>query len=128
VTTRGIVEFSVFLLQEYHKEMDKGDSQYLLMFFFALFYTAILNAFQSIVLAFITSRVFLCLWVQTESFELNHYVELREEFERLETVIRHKHHKGHIHRHSPDEPLSSAPSTPDTEELSRDKRCQRNQS
>jgi hypothetical protein len=55
VTTRGIVEFSVFLLQEYHKEMDKGDSQYLLMFFFALFYTAILNAFQSIVLAFITS-------------------------------------------------------------------------
>jgi hypothetical protein len=54
---------------------------------FALFYTAILNAFQSMILAFFTMRVSTRLWIQTEALELNHYVEVREEFDRIQAEL-----------------------------------------
>lgn len=54
---------------------------------FALFYTAILHAFQSVLVAYATTRVTQKLWVQTESLELNHYVEIREEFEEVKKKL-----------------------------------------
>ena len=88
LTTLGIVEFCVFLLQEYHKDMDKEKKDVFGAVHFALFYTAIFNAFQSIFLCFITTRVSQKLWVQTEALDLSHYVEIREEFERVQAQIR----------------------------------------
>jgi len=91
LTTLGIVEFCVFLLQEYHTSMDKEKKDVFGAVHFALFYTAIFNAFQSVVLCFITTRISQKLWVQTEALELNHYVEVREEFQRVEELMRKKH-------------------------------------
>lgn len=88
LTTLGIVEFCVFLLQEYHTTMDKEKKDVFGAVHFALFYTAIFNAFQSVVLCFISTRVSHRMWVQTEALELNHYVEVREEFERVELALK----------------------------------------
>lgn len=49
---------------------------------FALFYTAIFNAFQSVLCGIFTRRVSSALWVQTEHLELDHYVEIREAFDK----------------------------------------------
>ncbi|KAL7555715.1 hypothetical protein ACA910_009880 [Epithemia clementina (nom. ined.)] len=87
LTTLGIVEFFVFLLQRYHTKMNKAKKGVFGDVHFALFYTAVLNAFQSMILAFITTRVSNRIWVQTEALELNHYVELREEFERVRDLL-----------------------------------------
>jgi len=49
---------------------------------FALFYTAIFNAFQSVLCGMITRRVSHRMWVKTEHLELDHYVEIREAFDK----------------------------------------------
>eukprot|EP00522_Entomoneis_paludosa_P009435 CAMPEP_0172442726 /NCGR_PEP_ID=MMETSP1065-20121228/3117_1 /TAXON_ID=265537 /ORGANISM="Amphiprora paludosa, Strain CCMP125" /LENGTH=1450 /DNA_ID=CAMNT_0013192713 /DNA_START=206 /DNA_END=4558 /DNA_ORIENTATION=- len=91
LTTLGIVEFCVFLLQEYHTTMDKEKKDVFGAVHFALFYTALFNAFQSVVLCFITTRISHKMWVQTEALELHHYVEVREAFERVEATLRKNH-------------------------------------
>ena len=78
-----MVEFCVFLMQEYYEDYNKEKKDVFGAVHFALFYTAILNAFQSIILAFAVGRVSQQVWVRTEALELNHYVEIREEFDRV---------------------------------------------
>ena len=56
---------------------------------FALFYTALFNAFQSVILAMLSSRISNRAWVVTEHLELDHYVELREEFDRVQAKLRY---------------------------------------
>jgi hypothetical protein len=50
---------------------------------FTLFFTALFNAFQSVSVAMVATRVSNRLWVKTENLELDHYVEIREEFDRV---------------------------------------------
>jgi hypothetical protein len=81
VATLGMVEFFIFLLHKYYEDLDIAKEQVFANVHFTLFYTAVLNAFQSVILAFLTMRISHRMWVQTETLELNHYVEIREEFE-----------------------------------------------
>jgi len=60
---------------------------------FLLFYTAILNALQSLLLHFVSKRMSQRLWVQTESLELSHYVEIREEFENVKHELELLHNR-----------------------------------
>lgn len=48
---------------------------------------ALFNALQSAILAFFSYRVADRLWVKTETLELNHYIEIREEFERVDSIL-----------------------------------------
>jgi hypothetical protein len=87
VATLGIVEFAVFLLIKYSDEIDKGKKEVFGDVHFALFYTAIFNAFQSTLTAVFATRASNRSWVKTEQLELDHYVEIREEYERLSDII-----------------------------------------
>jgi hypothetical protein len=82
-----MVEFAVFLMQEYYEDYSKEKKGVFAAVHFALFYTALLNAFQSIILASVVGRVSQRMWVQTEALELNHYVEIREEFDRVSSQL-----------------------------------------
>jgi hypothetical protein len=83
VATLGLVELFVFLLLRYYELQNKERKEVFAEVHFALFYTAIFNAFQSVLCAFATRRSSDRLWVQTEHLELDHYVEIREEFDRV---------------------------------------------
>ena len=83
MATLGLVELFVFLLLRYYELKNKERKEVFAEVHFALFYTAIFNAFQSVLCAFATRRFSDRLWVQTEHLELDHYVEIREEFDRV---------------------------------------------
>lgn len=88
VTTLGIVEFFLFLLAEYYPDYDKGRKDAFGAVHFALFETAILNAFMTVCTATVAMRVSHRIWVETELLEVNHYVEIREEFDRIDASNR----------------------------------------
>ena len=73
----------MFLLQRYYEGLDKYRKEVFGDIHFALFYTAIFNAIQCIILAIVVSRQGRKLWVQTEDLELDRYVQLREKFDKL---------------------------------------------
>ncbi len=54
---------------------------------FMLFYTAVFNAIQSGLVRLITSHKTSKLWMQTEDIDIDHYVAIRKEFDRVETTI-----------------------------------------
>jgi hypothetical protein len=84
VATLGIVEFFIFLLHKYYKGLNVAQELVFADVHFALFFTAMFNAIQSAILAFFTRRNSNRLWVSTEYQDLHHYVEIREEFDRVE--------------------------------------------
>ena len=84
MTTLGIVEFFLFLLAEYYPDYDKGRKDAFGAVHFALFETAIFNAFMTCCTATVAMRVSHRIWVETELLEVNHYVEIREEFDRID--------------------------------------------
>ena len=75
LATLGVVELAIHLLQTYTDGLDKNRKAVFADVHFLLFYTAIFNAFQAVILAFCTNRVSNKLWVQTEELELDHYGE-----------------------------------------------------
>jgi hypothetical protein len=81
VATLGFVEVLLHMISEYYEKYDAAKKQVFGDVHFLLFYTAIINAFQTVVTASVTLRVAQTQWVTTELLELNHYVELREEFD-----------------------------------------------
>lgn len=83
LSTLGIVELFVYLILKYYKDYDKAQKGVFADVHFALFYTAVFNAFQSVIVAMATIRTSNSLWVETEHLELDHYVEIREEFDRV---------------------------------------------
>ena len=87
MATLGIVELFIFLLHKYYEDLNVPREQIFADVHFTLFYTAIFNAFQSVGVAFVASRVSRRLWVQTEQLELDHYVEIREAFEKLQASL-----------------------------------------
>lgn len=91
VATLGIVELAVFLFMKYLKNFDKERKEVFGDVHFAIFYTAIFNAFQSVLTAMVTSRASTRLWCKTEQLELEHYVEIREEYERIEQMVNSIH-------------------------------------
>lgn len=84
VATLGLVELFVFLVLRYYEVKYKQRKEVFAEVHFALFYTAIFNAFQSMLCAMATRRVSDKMWVQTEHLELDHYIEIREEFDRVQ--------------------------------------------
>jgi hypothetical protein len=87
VVTLGIVEFGVFLMQKYYTGLDKERKNVFGDVHFALFYTAIFNAFQSVLLAMVVTRTSDRLWVQTEQLELANYVRIREAFQKTQAEL-----------------------------------------
>eukprot|EP00980_Cylindrotheca_fusiformis_P005219 scaffold1118_cov135-Cylindrotheca_fusiformis.AAC.17 len=83
LSTLGIVELFVYIVLKYYKDYDKSQKEVFADVHFALFYTAVFNAFQTVIVAITTIRKSDALWVETEHLELDHYVEIREEFERV---------------------------------------------
>jgi hypothetical protein len=88
VATLGIVELLLFMLSKYYTDLDKEKYLVFADIHFALFYTAILNAFQSVILAVVSHRVARQIWVETEMLELSHYVEIREEFDQVKAAMK----------------------------------------
>lgn len=82
----GIVEWMVHLYSVYGT-MDYGLLTAFTDVHYLLFYTAILNAIQSYILYLGCRRQTLIWWVKTEELALNHYIELRGEFDRLKQKL-----------------------------------------
>lgn len=87
VATLGIVEFVVFLIQKYYAGLDKAQKEVFADVHFMLFYCALFNALQSVLMAVTSYSVANRLWVRTEQLELDHYIEIREEFERVDAIL-----------------------------------------
>lgn len=49
-----------------------------------LFYTALFNAIQSVLVRLVTARRTDKAWIQTEEIDIGHYVAIRKEFDRVE--------------------------------------------
>lgn len=93
VSTLGIVEFAVWIMQSYIA-YDKTKKAVFADVHFGLFYTAVLNAIQTCLVAFFATRVAMYQWCRTETLELNHYVEVREEFDRIRRKLERIHNGG----------------------------------
>jgi hypothetical protein len=94
VAILGFVELFIFLLLRYYEDYNKERKAIFAEVHFALFYTAIFYAAQSVLLAIVTARVSASLWVQTEHLELDHYVEIREEFDRVQELYENEKERG----------------------------------
>lgn len=88
LATLGIVEFGIFVLHKYWKDMNLVQEALFAKVHFMFFYTAILNAIQSVFLAVLTIRLSSRMWVKTEHLELSHYIAIREEFEQARKRLR----------------------------------------
>ena len=86
VATLGIVEFGVFLWGKYGY-IDKEKKAKFADVHFALFFTAIFNALQYSLTSIVSTRLSNSMWVKTEQVQLDHYVEIREEYERVNEMI-----------------------------------------
>lgn len=82
----GIVELGIHIMSMYYV-YDKNKKAIFADVHFLLFYTDIFNALQAVIQAYFTNRVSQRLWVQTEEVELHHYVEIREEYERVHQLL-----------------------------------------
>jgi hypothetical protein len=60
---------------------------------FLLFYTALFNALQGCLLRILAGLRTDRSWVYTESIDVGHYVAIRKEFDRLETILPRLHTK-----------------------------------
>mmetsp|Transcript_58839 Transcript_58839/g.65899 ORF Transcript_58839/g.65899 Transcript_58839/m.65899 type:complete len:1588 (-) Transcript_58839:90-4853(-) len=86
LATLGIVEFCLFLWGKYG-EYDKDMKKKFADVHFALFFVAIINAVQYSLTSIFSTRFSNSMWIQTEQLELDHYVEIREEYERVNHII-----------------------------------------
>lgn len=86
MATLGIVEFVLFLWGKYGTINTERKKKFADVHF-ALFLTAIFNALQYSLTSIVSTRLSNKLWVKTEQLELDHYVEIREEYERVQEII-----------------------------------------
>lgn len=89
VSTLGIVEFAIYLAQTYARDWDKDVKDVFAKVHFLMFFTAIINAFMSTLLALAACRVSNRIWVRTEELDLRDYIAIREQFDRVEAKIVH---------------------------------------
>jgi hypothetical protein len=81
VSTLGVVELFIYLLHTYYAGLGLAQENLFVQVHFSLFYTALFNAIHSVIVAAYATRLSRKHWVKTETLELNHYVEIREEFQ-----------------------------------------------
>ena len=93
VSTLGLVELCIWILLTYWESIDIPKEKVFAKVHFTLFYTAMFNAFQTVALAVGSMHVSRQLWVKTETLELHHYVELREEFQTIQAQLDELHHR-----------------------------------
>ena len=86
VAVLGLVELGLHIIQQFYK-FDKDSKAVFADIHFLLFYTDIFNACQAVIQAFATQRVSKLLWIRTEELELDHYIEIREEFDRVHEAL-----------------------------------------
>jgi len=89
LSTLGIVEFCIFIAHQYAKNFNVEIEQVFAKVHFLLFFTAMINAVMSVVLAIISSRISDRMWIRTENLELNHYIAIREEFDRINATLQY---------------------------------------
>jgi len=87
LATLGIVEFVLFCVIKYAPDYNKPAKKKFADVHFALFFTAIFNALQYSLTSIFSTRFSNSMWVQTEQLELDHYVEIREEYERVNHIV-----------------------------------------
>jgi hypothetical protein len=83
VAILGIVELVIFLLHKYYSGLNVAQEKVFADVHFTLFFTALFNAVQSCIAAFFITRRSHSLWVMPEYQDAGHYVEIREEFDRI---------------------------------------------
>ena len=83
LATLGMVELFIHLLHEYQVNVNAHAEKVFVDIHFLFFFCAIFNALESSLLAFLAFRVSHNDWVRTEELEAFHYVEIREEFDRV---------------------------------------------
>ncbi|CAJ1955135.1 unnamed protein product [Cylindrotheca closterium] len=89
LSTLGVVELVVYLILKYYKDYNKAKKSVFADVHFCLFYVAIFNAFQTVIVAAATMRTSKKQWVDTEKIDLDHYVAIREEFDKLREKLDH---------------------------------------
>lgn len=87
VSTLGIVEAIVFLVQHYYGDMNKNVKQVFAKVHFTLFYVAIINALMSCLLYFCAMHFANKHWVRLETVDVDHYVAIRKKFDALEEQL-----------------------------------------
>eukprot|EP00550_Attheya_septentrionalis_P002838 CAMPEP_0198292428 /NCGR_PEP_ID=MMETSP1449-20131203/11992_1 /TAXON_ID=420275 /ORGANISM="Attheya septentrionalis, Strain CCMP2084" /LENGTH=1551 /DNA_ID=CAMNT_0043991461 /DNA_START=169 /DNA_END=4821 /DNA_ORIENTATION=+ len=83
----GVVESGVFLLNTYYTALDTNAYYIFSKVHFAFFFTAVMNALQAVLLAFLSRRISHNMWVRTEELEIYHYIALRQEFETVDNKV-----------------------------------------
>ena len=88
VSTLGIVEAAVFVMHKYYKGLNIQVERVFAEVHFTLFFVAIMNAIQSIILYILTSHVAAGMWTQMESIDLDKYVMIRKEYDEVNAQLR----------------------------------------
>jgi len=88
LTTLGIVEFFIYLLHKYHNNFNFEMEVVFVDVHFMLFYTAVFNAIQSVLVRVVSARRTDRAWVQTEDIDIGHYVAIRKEFDRVDNELK----------------------------------------
>ena len=87
VSTLGIVEGIVFMVQHYYGDMNKNVKQVFAKVHFTLFYVAIINALMSCLLYFCAMHFANKHWIRLETVDVDHYVAIRKKFDALEEQL-----------------------------------------
>ena len=87
VSTLGVVEAGIYLLHSYYDGLDVEKEKVFAKVHFFLFFTAVINALQTCILAVMCSLVSDRMWRKTEALDVMSYVNIRENFDRLETKL-----------------------------------------
>lgn len=95
LATLGIVEAVVYIMHLYWENLNYEMEQVFARVHFTFFFTAIFNAFQSAILAIIAVQISKKIWVQTEELQLNHYIAIREEYDRVEAKLEKMSSRGY---------------------------------
>ena len=81
VSTLGVVEAGIYLLHSYYDGLDVEKEKVFAKVHFFLFFTAVINALQTCILAVMCSLVSDRMWRKTEALDVMSYVNIRENFE-----------------------------------------------
>ncbi|CAJ1963582.1 unnamed protein product [Cylindrotheca closterium] len=87
LSTLGIVELVVYLALKYLRDYDQAKKGVFADVHFCLFYIAVFNAFQTVIVAMATKRTSTKQWVDTEKIDISHYIEIREEFDAVASKL-----------------------------------------
>ena len=95
MSTLGIVEAGVFLAVKYYEKLNLKQEQIFAEVHFTIFFVAIINAVQSVFLYLLANQIAQNRWVKMEKIDIDHYVSIRQEFERIDTQLRAKMERAH---------------------------------